>query len=544
MPKLLQFKEDARRSLAEGVHVLARAVRGTLGPKGRLVILDRPIGKPIVSNDGVTIANEIELVDRFQNMGVQLAREAAFQTNEIAGDGTTTSVLLADALIQQAQAALNHGVNPVDLTGHLELLGQQVLQFIREQHFNLTDRPGLEAVAAIAAGDQRLGRLIAEVLERLGSESHIELSADFGPDRVEYRGGMQFDRGYISHHLARDSQRMQIDMSNAAVLITDLKMPHGPHLEELAEACDERGYALLIIAEDYTPEAIAQIVLLNESGNRPVAAVRAPEFGPWRTLALEDIAIFTGGRFLARDLGFAPTQANWASLGFAERVVVDHDHFVILNGRGSPEAVAGRKNTIREQLSVTEQPFERDKLMERLTRLSGNTAVIYVGGLTGVEQKERLQRAEDALNAARNALREGVVLGGGVTYIHAARMLKDLNAPESSGSRIMAQTILCQALEEPLRALAENCGRDPEDTVQIAYGSTSVGLNALNGEYQDLRQAHIFDSVTSVTQSLANALSVAKMVINATVLIVDTLDVTDPTAGPARGGGEERFGME
>ncbi len=541
MPKLLQFQDQARHSLATGVHMLAQAVRGTLGPKARLVILDRPIGRPSVSNDGITIANEIELVDRFENLGVQLAREAAFQTNEVAGDGTTTSILLADALIQQAQIALDRGANPVDYTRHLDNLERTVLEFLHDQRFALEDQEGLQSVAAIAAGDSTLGGLIAEVLDRLGPDGHVDLECTYEPDHVEYRGGMQFDRGFVSHHLVRDPSRMRIDMHNAAILITDQKMPSGAFLEELVGACNDQGYGLLIIAEDYPAETMGQIVALNEASPQPICAVRAPEFGPWRTLALEDIGIFTGGHCLARDLGLRPTEAKWSALGFAERVVVDPDHFVILDGRGSPEAVRGRQDAIRQQLSQTEQPFEQDKLRERLNRLYGNTAVIYVRGITTVEQKERLHRAEDALNAARNALRDGVVSGGEVTYVRAAQRVRA--HASGSDSQTMAAAALCAALEEPYRALAENCGVDPDEALHRVYQSRSVGLNALTGEYEDLRRARIFDSVTSVTQAFVNALSVAKMVIHATVLIVDVLDVTDPTVGPARGGGGEQLGM-
>jgi chaperonin GroEL len=546
MPKLLQFDQDARRSLASGVHVLAQAVRGTLGPKGRFVVLDRPIGRPVVSNDGVTIASEIELPDRFENMGVQLAREAASQTNEVAGDGTTSSTLLADALVQQSQQALETGVNPVDLCRFLDRLSDQAMSLIAQERFPLTDPESMVAVATLAAGDSSLGAIIAEAFQRLGVECHIELTAHAGIDHIEYRGGMEFDRGYISHHMVTDPRRMTAELVDAAILITDQKITNSAFVEALADALRESGQrGLLIVAEDYTPDVIARLVTLHDASSFAVAAIRAPEFGPWRKAALEDLAIFTGAKFFARDLDLSPDFAQIADLGHAGHIFLTQDRVTISDGRGLPEAVEGRKSAIREQLEITEQPFERDKLNERLTRLAGNTAVIFVGGHTPIEQKARMGRAEDAINAVRSALKEGTVLGGGVTYIHVAQKLQEhIHTNDDHPSLKVAQRIFCRALEEPLRALAENTGVDPEEAVQQVAAHHTIGLNALTGTYEDFRRSRIFDPLTSVTQALANAVSVAKIVLNTTVLVCDLLDVTDPTTGPARGGGEERFGMD
>jgi chaperonin GroEL len=543
MPKLLQFDQEARRSLAYGVHILARAVRGTLGPKGRLVVLDRPIGKPVVSNDGISIANEIELPDRFENMGVQLIREAAFQTNEMAGDGTTTSTILADALIQHAQNALDQGVNPVDLTAQLDIWGNQALEMILSQRFALDDSSSLEAVAKIAAGNTTLGHLVAEALERLGADGHIEIETDFGQDRVLFEGGMQFDRGFISHHLVTDPRSMVIEMDDAALLITDQKIDRPGVLDELVDQASQRGHSILIIAEDFDPAITSHIVSLNERTPYPVAAIRAPEFGPWRKMALEDLAIFTAARFLARDLSLSPDAATWDDLGFASHIRITQDHTAITDGHGSLELIAGRKDAIRDQLAHTEQLFEKDKLSERLTRLAGDTATLYVSGLNTVEQKERAQRAEDAINAAKSALKEGVVLGGGVSYVHAAMALRNVTEHRNTESQRLARDILCQALEEPLRALAENSGVSPDEALEHISLSSSLGLNALNGQYENLRESRILDSVTSVVQALSNALAVAKMVINTTVLVTDTLDAVDSTEGPARGGGGEKLGL-
>ena len=540
---MLRIEEEARHSLAQGVHILSQAVRGTLGPKGKLAVMDRLIGKPVVSNDGISIANEIEVSDRFENMGIQLAREAAFQTNEVAGDGTTTSMILADALVQQAQQALDEGVNAVDLTRQLEMWGKTVQDIISSQCFALDDEAGLEAVARIAAGDENLGQLIAEIFTRLGAESHTELETYFGPDTIQYHGGMQFDRGYISHHLVTNPTSMTIEMTDVALLITDQKLSHFGAIDALVEQAIERGHDFLIIAEDYDEKAMAHIVALNEASSRSVAAVRAPEFGPWRKMALEDLAIFTGGRFLARDLSLSPDEAQWVDLGFAGHIAIGQDRITMADGHGSQDIIQGRQNAIREQLAHTQQPFERDKLEERLTRLAGNTAVLLVGGLTTVEQKERLQRAEDAINAAKHALQDGVVLGGGVSYVHAAMKLRRLVPAPATDTQEWARQILCRSLEEPLRTLAENSGLSPETVLSQIDSDTTVGLNALSAQLEDLRDAHILDSVTSVIQALANALSVAKMVLTTSVLICDTLDVADPTQGPARGGGEEAFGM-
>lgn len=544
MPKLLQFHQTARTSLAHGVHILASAVRGTLGPKGRFVVLDRPIGKPLVSNDGITIANEIELQDRFENMGVQLVREAAFQTNETAGDGTTTSTILADALIQYSQRALAEGINTMDLTTALERWGEQAMTFIRSRCFPVPDDASLAAVASIAAGHKELGGLIAEVMTRLGPEGNVVMESHSGADGVRYRGGMQFDRGYISHHMVTDTRRMVSELDNAALLVTDQKIHDASAIVNLAATAAQKGHGLFVVAEDYDNDAVAQMVSYNEEALYPIVAIRAPEFGPWRKFALEDLSIFTGARFLARDLALSPERATWHDVGFAGHIEVARDHVTITEGQGSSEAVAGRKESIREQLACTEQPFERDKLTERLGRMSGNTAVIFVGGATTVEQKERMQRAEDAVNAARSALRDGVVAGGGLTYVQAALMLRAAGGgdDEPESSRI-ARQILCQALEEPLRILVENSGQSPDVVLRQITLERSIGFNALSGQCEDLKDARILDSATSVIHALGNALSVAKMVLNTDVLVADMLDFQDPTEGPARGGGEEHFGM-
>ncbi len=541
MPKLLQFKEDARRSLIQGVHILALAVRGTLGPKGHLVVLDRPIGHPLISNDGITIASEIELPDRFENLGALIVREAAFQTNEVAGDGTTTSTILADALIQQAQRALDAGVNAVDLVHGLEQQGGQALDFIRLERLDLPDEGALNAVASLAAGDRGIGTLAAEALSTLGAQATIVLESHLGQDRMEYRGGMQFDRGYISHHMATDPRSMLCVLENAALLLTDQKITQAGPLLQLARDVQQRGCSLLIIAEDFDPAVTAQLVSASQDSAPSLAAIRAPEFGPWRKAALEDLAIYTGGRFLAQDLALDPARARWEDLGFAEQAIIGQDHTTITGGRGPSDSLAGRIDSIEEQLRQTEQPFERDKLSERLARLSGNTAVIYIGGVTTVEQKERLQRAEDAVNAAKSALRDGVVTGAGTAYVHAARALRTQHPPTAADEA--ACEILARALEEPVRTLAENSGRDPEEILSCIAASGPLGFNAMSGRVEDLRALSLYDSVTSVVEALSNALSVAKLIINTDVLVVDLLDNPDATAGPARGGGGERYGM-
>ncbi len=541
MPKLLQFKEDARRSLIQGVHVLALAVRGTLGPKGHLVVLDRPIGKPVISNDGITIASEIELPDRFENLGALIVREAAFQTNEVAGDGTTTSTILADALIQQAQRALDAGLNAVDLVHGLEQWGGQALDFIRAERLALPDAGALNAVASLAAGDSSIGSLAAEALSTLGPQATIVLESHLGKDRMEYQGGMQFDRGYISHHMATDPRSMLCVLENTALLLTDQKISQAGPLLQLARDAQQHGCSLLIIAEDFDPAVTAQLVSASQDSTPSVAAIRAPEFGPWRKAALEDLAIYTGGRFLAKDLALDPAQARWDDLGLAEQAIIGQDHTTITGGRGPSDGLVGRIDSIEEQLRQTEQPFERDKLSERLARLSGNTAVIFIGGVTTVEQKERMQRAEDAVNAAKSALRDGVVTGAGTAYVHAARALRTQHA--STAADEAACEILARALEEPVRTLAENSGRDPEKILSHIASSGTHGFNAMSGSVEELSALSLYDSVTSVAEALSNALSVAKLVINTDVLIVDLLDNPDATAGPARGGGGERYGM-
>ncbi|MCY0879601.1 MAG: chaperonin GroEL [Firmicutes bacterium] len=545
MPKILRFDDEARHALAAGVHILAQAVRGTLGPKGRFVVLDRPIGRPLVTNDGAAIAEEIELPDRFLNMGVQLAREAAAQTNEIAGDGTTTATLLADALVQSAQGALAAGLHPVDLSRHLDTLAQDAKALLAEQRFWLKTADEVRQVACLAAGDASLGHLIAEAFDRLGSEAHITLDLHTGSDRLQYAGGMQFDRGYVSHHMATDPRRNLAELNDAALLLTDQTLSAGPWFDDLVDSLVQAQIpGLLLVAEDYAAELVSRCITVKDRAPLAVVAVRAPEFGPWRKAALEDLAIFTGGRFFARDLGVSPTEASAAELGRAGRIVVTHDRIMIQDGRGSPEAIEGRKDAIREQLAVTEQPFERDKLTERLNRLAGNSATLWIGGSTPLEQKARMGRAEDALHAVRSALLSGVVLGGGVSLLATAQALRQLpEPPQHNPSLEMAREVFCRALEEPARALAENVGVDPDEALRYLYGHPGHGLNALTGTYEDFRTQCIFDPLVSLTEALANALSVAKLILNTTVLVSDVLDAGDPTEGPARGGGGELLGM-
>ncbi|PSR34742.1 MAG: molecular chaperone GroEL [Sulfobacillus benefaciens] len=545
MPKLLRFHDQARKALAHGVDQLSAAVAVTLGPKGRNVMIDRPLGRPVVSSDGVSIANEIELVDRFENMGAQLVREVAHQTNEIAGDGTTTATVLANALIQRGLAILNGGANPVDLVRGMELAGRQTLSMLKELARPATSLETLRQVASIAGGDMATGSLVMTALERVGVDGLIAVEPSSTlTSEVDVVEGMQIDRGYVSHHMVTDRQLMRANLSDVAVLVTDQLIAKSDvtAIATLYRQVSNRYGAMLLIADDVASSAMAELLAVKQ--RIPLVIVRAPEFGPWRTLALEDIAIFTGAQFQAKDLGQTLEKITMDVLGRIERAEITNDSATLIGGQGDPDTIAGRRYAINRQLEATEQPFEREKLQQRLSRLSGGMAAIYVGGVTSVDQKERMQRVEDALHAAKAAWQEGIVAGGGATLAQLSRrlapLLESLHGNEADGAGLVQNALL-----EPLATIARNCGVDAEQVVsRVREMPENMGYDALLGEFTDLVERGIVDPVKVVYAAVDNAIAVSSMILATDVLITDILDTTDVTEGPARGGGGELLGLD
>ena len=543
MPKWMRFDEDARNALIRGVEQLTRAVQVTLGPKGRLVMLDRPQGSPLVSSDGVSIAQEIELEDPFEDMGAQLLREVAQRTNEVVGDGTTTATVLAYALVSEAQQAMRDGVNPVDLVRGLEHGLRQALDALCASSAPVTDSARLAQVAAIAANDAHVGQLVAEALHRVGTEGTITVEpSPTGETRLEVEEGLAFDRGYVTAHMATHADESVADLSEPAILVTDQTVQGPDDASTLIRLAEESGKPLLVIADEVRPMALPP--LLRRPDGPPIVVVHPPEFGQWRRAALEDIAIATGARLLARDLGDRLDAVQVSDLGSARRARITADRTVIFGAEGAPDAIRGRVQLVRRQLAEALAPIEQDKLRWRLSLLSGRTAVLYAGGATAAERKARQQRMEDALNAARSALRHGVVPGGGAALVHVAAALEGrLGAAPANlqpGYRLMIR-----ALTYPLRTLVRNTGGDPDRVLaHVLAGPPSLGYDALTGTETDLVGAGVLDPVQVVMTALENAASVASLILRTDALITDKPEVVDVTAGPARGGGAERLGMD
>ncbi|MEK0086027.1 molecular chaperone GroEL [Benzoatithermus flavus] len=543
MAKIMLHHGEARAALARGVAKLTLAVQGTMGPKGTNAIIDRPIGTPLISRDGVSIAAEIELEDRFENMGAQVVREVSKQTNDVAGDGTTTATVLANALIQGGVKVLDQGQSAVDLVAGIELACAHVIEALRRQARPLPDDRALEQVAVVAATEPALGRLVAEAVRRVGPDGIIEVEHGVPgePTRLDVLEGMSFDRGYLSHHMATDPETMEAVLEQPLILITDNRIPHAAALDAvLAEVARQRR-PLLVIAEEIAPDAVARLIAARRQGCIAVA-VNPPDYGHWRKAMLEDLAILTGGRVLARELGGRVEAATAQDLGQAERIRVMLDRTAIVGGGGAPEAIRARRAQIERQLEAAPQNVERDKLAERLARLTGGTAILVAGGATPVEQKRAAQLLEDALNAARGARMEGVVPGGGTALAQMAPELDALLAGQdpSIGEGIR---LVQRALEAPLACIAENAGfSGREIAAQVVSGPAGVGFDAATGQFVDLVAAGIMDPVKVIRTSVANAASVAKLILTTHTLIADRPEHQDPTAGPALGAGAERLG--
>ena len=538
MPKIMLHDEAARAALRRGVAKLAKAVRGTLGPKGMNAIMDRPIGTPIVSRDGVSIASEIELECPFENMGAQVLREVSKQTNDTAGDGTTTATVLADVLVQDGLKCLAAGANPVELVEGLELAVAETIKNLKRSAIALQGSAGLRAVASIAANDAALGDMVAEAFERAGT--HGIVAVEYGSTvqtTLEVVEGMAFERGYLSHHMVTDVERMQVVLDNPFILMTDHKIQSGEQLAGVISLVEKSGRSLLIIAEEVAPVVIMQLLARREKTNFKVAAIHPPEFGHWRKAMLEDIAITTGGRVISVDLGGRLEKAELQDLGAARQVRISASKTLITAGAGDPDRIAARRAQVMRQYEAAPENIERDKFQERIAKLSGGTAMILAGGATPVEQKRRTQLIEDAINATRAAIEEGIVPGGGFALLKAAPKLDDL-IKGLDGSVRQGAELLQRALSRPLFHIAANAGLDAEAEVKkVAKGAN--GLDARNGASVDLVKAGIVDPVKVCYSAVRNAASVAGLILTTQTLIAKKPDDYDPTAGPALGGGAE-----
>lgn len=535
MAKRLQFDEQARHSLKRGLDILAGAVRVTIGPKGRNVVLDKKFGAPTITNDGVTIAREIELPDPFENMGAQLLKEAATKTNDVAGDGTTTATVLAHAIVNEGLKNLAAGANPMILRRGLEKAAEVVIAEIRAQSKPVETREQIAQVASISAGSQEIGELIAEVMEKVGKDGVITVEEGRGiAMEKEYTEGMQFDRGYISPYMTTNQEHTEAELNDPYILVTDKKISAIADILPILEKVLQSGRKeFVIIAEDIDGEALATLVVNQMRGAFKVLGVKAPGFGDRRDAMLEDIAILTGASVITEKQGLKLENATLHDLGRARTVTATKDFTTIVEGAGSEKDIKGRVAQIRTLIEDTTSDYDREKLQERLAKIAGGVGVIKVGAATEVELKEKKHRVEDALSATRAAIEEGIVPGGGSVLVAA---IPALNTLKLSGEEATGANILRRALEEPLRQIAQNAGSDGAVvTAGVINSPRGHGFNALTGEYVDMLQAGIIDPVKVTRSALQNAVSVATMVLSTDTLITDSPE--EAQAMPAGAGG-------
>ncbi|WP_291684658.1 molecular chaperone GroEL [Bradyrhizobium sp.] len=540
MAKMMLHDSQAREALGRGVAKLAKAVSGTLGPKGMNAVMDRPIGTPIVSRDGVSIASEIELECPFENMGAQVLREVSKQTNEVAGDGTTTATVLANFLVQDGLALLAAGANPVELVEGLELAVEETINALKRSAKSVDGAKGIRAIATIAVNDARLGEMVAEAFERAGN--HGIVAVEFGSTvetTLEVVEGMAFERGYLSHHMVTDVERMQVVLDEPYILMTDHKILTIDELNGVFALIERSGRPLLIIAEEVAPPVIMMLLSRREKSNFKVAAIHPPEYGHWRKAMLEDIAVATGGRVISRDLGGTVERAGLEDLGSARQVRISSSKTLITAGHGKPKVIEARREQVSRQYDAAPENIERDKFLERLAKLSGGTAMILAGGATPVEQKRRAQLIEDSINATRAAIEEGVVPGGGVALIRMAPELDGL-IKRLKGSARQGAELVQRSLSQPLACIVANCGRDSTAAVEkVVKASNGYGFDARTGTTVDMIKAGIIDPVKVSYCAMRNAGSVAALILTTQTLIAKKPDNYDPTSGPALGGGAE-----
>lgn len=537
MAKEISFNTDVRSKMKEGADALANAVKVTLGPKGRNVVIDRKFGAPHVTKDGVTVAKEIELQDRFQNMGAQMVKEVASKTNEQAGDGTTTATVLAQAIINVGIKNVTAGANPMDLKRGIDKAVAAVVEDLKGRSQSVgDDYSKVEQVGTISANnDNYIGKLIADAMSKVKKDGVITVEEAKGTTtEVKVVEGMQFDRGYISAYFMTNSDKMIAELTNPAILLTDKKISTMKDILPILEPIAREGRELLIIAEDVDGEALSSLVLNRLRGSLKVAAVKAPGFGDRRKEMLQDIAILTGATVISEEVGLTFENATVDLLGKAEKVTITKENTTIVGGAGDPQALAERVALIRSQIDVVTSDYDREKLKERLGKLAGGVAVLYVGATTEVEMKEKKDRVEDALNATRAAVEEGYLPGGGVAYIRAVSALENLhgdNEDETTGIRIVAK-----AIEEPLRMIAQNAGVDGSVIIQkIKEGEGDFGYNARTGEYVNMYEAGVIDPTKVARVALENAASVAGMFLTTECGIVDIPEPEPAPAMPAGG---------
>ena len=538
MAKEIKFNIEARDLLKKGVDELADAVKITLGPKGRNVIIDKKYGAPQITKDGVTVAKEIELEDSFKNMGAQLVKEVASKTNDDAGDGTTTATVLAQSIISVGLKNVTAGANPMDLKRGIDKAVTKIVENLKFQALEVGgDLKKIENVAKISAnGDESIGRLIAEAMQKVSKEGVITVEESKGTDTyVDVVEGMQFDRGYISPYFVTDTESMKVDFENPLILIHDKKISAIKDLLPILEKSIETGKPLLIIAEDIDSEALTTLVVNRLRGSLKIAAVKAPGFGDRRKEMLEDIAILTGGTVISEEKGLTLENADLDMLGSAEKVTIDKDNTTIVNGLGEKDAIQSRIGQIRAQIEKTTSDYDREKLQERLAKLAGGVAVLYVGANSEVEMKEKKDRVQDALSATRAAVEEGTVPGGGVAYLRAIESLEDLkgdNDDETTGIEIVIR-----AVEEPLRQIVANAGKEGAVVVQkVREGKGDYGYNAANDKYEDLYETGVIDPTKVTRVALENAASIAGMFLTTECVITDIKEDNPMPQMPAGGG--------
>jgi len=542
LAKQLVFDETARRSLKRGVDRLAEAVKVTIGPKGRNVVLDKKFGAPTITNDGVTIARDIELEDPFENMGAQLLKEVATKTDDVAGDGTTTAVVLGQAMINEGIRNVTAGANPMLIRIGIEKAVEAVVAEIKKQSRPIDSREEIAAIATISAADKEVGEIIAEVMDKVGKDGvvTVEEGQSLGLEK-EYTEGMQFDRGYISAYFVTNSDRMEAVLDNPKILITDKKISAVPDMLPALEKAVQIGRPLLIIAEDVDGEALATLAVNKLRGTVQVLAVKAPGFGDRRKEMLRDIAILTGGTVITEEIGRKLDSVTIEDLGEARRVVATKDDTTIVDGSGSPEDVKARISQIRAQVEETTSDYDREKLQERLAKLAGGVAVIKVGAATEVELKEKKHRIEDSLSTVRAGIEEGMVAGGGATLLHCQAVLGALKLDEPDSQ--VGVDIVRRALEYPIRQIADNAGDHGEVVVdKVRALKPGFGYDALKGEYGDMFEKGIVDAAKVTRSALENAASIAKMVLTTETLITDIPEKKENGAGGhGHGGGEMDF---
>ena len=527
MAKDIKFSSDARSAMVRGVDILADTVKVTLGPKGRNVVLEKSFGSPLITNDGVTIAKEIELEDHFENMGAKLVSEVASKTNDIAGDGTTTATVLTQAIVREGIKNVTAGANPIGIRRGIEAAVAAAVEALKNTAIPVANKEAIAQVAAVSSRSEKVGEYISEAMEKVGKDGVITIEESRGMEtELEVVEGMQFDRGYLSQYMVTDNEKMVADLENPYILITDKKISNIQEILPLLESILQSSRPLLIIADDVDGEALPTLVLNKIRGTFNVVAVKAPGFGDRRKAMLEDIAILTGGTVITEDLGLELKDATIEALGQAAKVSVDKDSTVIVEGAGNPEAIANRVAVIKSQIETTTSEFDREKLQERLAKLSGGVAVIKVGAATETELKEMKLRIEDALNATRAAVEEGIVAGGGTALVN---VISAVAALELEGDEATGRNIVLRALEEPVRQIAYNAGYEGSIVIdRLKNAELGTGFNAATGEWVNMIEAGIIDPVKVSRSALQNAASVASLILTTEAVVANKPEPAAP----------------